>query len=48
MTAHLITEFSMRKLTILGATGSIGSSTLSVVEKNLQTYEIFALAANAT
>ncbi|SKA50141.1 1-deoxy-D-xylulose-5-phosphate reductoisomerase [Enterovibrio nigricans] len=37
----------MRKLTILGATGSIGSSTLSVVEKNLQTYEIFALAANA-
>ncbi|KXF81033.1 1-deoxy-D-xylulose-5-phosphate reductoisomerase [Enterovibrio coralii] len=37
----------MRKLTILGATGSIGSSTLSVVEKNPHAYEVFALAANA-
>ncbi len=37
----------MRKLTILGATGSIGSSTLAVVEKNPHAFEVFALAANA-
>ncbi|AMG30010.1 1-deoxy-D-xylulose-5-phosphate reductoisomerase [Grimontia hollisae] len=37
----------MRKITILGATGSIGTSTLSVIEKNLHAYEVFALAANA-
>lgn len=36
----------MRKLTLLGATGSIGSSTLRVVEKNPHLYEIFALTAN--
>ncbi|EOD81103.1 1-deoxy-D-xylulose 5-phosphate reductoisomerase [Grimontia indica] len=37
----------MRKITILGATGSIGTSTLSVIEKNPHAYEVFALAANA-
>ncbi|WP_150142545.1 1-deoxy-D-xylulose-5-phosphate reductoisomerase, partial [Candidatus Enterovibrio escicola] len=36
----------MRKLTILGATGSIGSSTLSVIEKNSHAFEVFALAAS--
>ncbi|PCS21328.1 1-deoxy-D-xylulose 5-phosphate reductoisomerase [Candidatus Enterovibrio escicola] len=39
-------ELSMRKLTILGATGSIGSSTLSVIEKNSHAFEVFALAAS--
>ncbi len=36
----------MRKLTILGATGSIGLSTLTVVENNIEDYEVFALTAN--
>ncbi|KEY91509.1 1-deoxy-D-xylulose 5-phosphate reductoisomerase [Candidatus Photodesmus blepharus] len=36
----------MNKLTILGATGSIGSKTLEVVEKNLQHFSIFALVAD--
>ncbi|WP_038174016.1 1-deoxy-D-xylulose-5-phosphate reductoisomerase [Vibrio pacinii] len=35
----------MRKLTILGATGSIGASTLKVIEQNPATFSIFALVA---
>ena len=35
----------MRKLTILGATGSIGASTLKVVAENKEQFEVFALAA---
>lgn len=37
----------MRKLTILGATGSIGSSTLAVVAQNLDSFEVTALAAGS-
>lgn len=37
----------MRKLTILGATGSIGSSTLNVVAKNPALFEVVALAAGS-
>lgn len=37
----------MRKLTILGATGSIGSSTLAVVAQNPDLFEITALAAGS-
>ncbi|MDD0823130.1 1-deoxy-D-xylulose-5-phosphate reductoisomerase [Mannheimia sp. AT1] len=33
----------MKKLVILGSTGSIGKSTLSVVEQNKTEYEVFAL-----
>ncbi|WP_373778254.1 1-deoxy-D-xylulose-5-phosphate reductoisomerase [Glaesserella sp.] len=33
----------MKKLVILGSTGSIGTSTLSVVEQNADKYQIFAL-----
>ncbi|MEG9532386.1 1-deoxy-D-xylulose-5-phosphate reductoisomerase [Mannheimia indoligenes] len=33
----------MKKLVVLGSTGSIGKSTLSVVEHNKEQYEIFAL-----
>ena len=36
----------MAKITILGATGSIGQSTLSVIETNPESYEVFALVAN--
>ncbi|OOF27687.1 1-deoxy-D-xylulose-5-phosphate reductoisomerase [Salinivibrio sp. IB872] len=36
----------MQKITVLGATGSIGTSTLSVVEANPQQFEVTALAAN--
>lgn len=35
----------MRKLTILGATGSIGASTLKVVKENPEQFEIVALVA---
>ncbi|OIQ25478.1 1-deoxy-D-xylulose-5-phosphate reductoisomerase [uncultured Vibrio sp.] len=36
----------MRKLTILGATGSIGASTLKVVEQNPDKFSVVALAAS--
>lgn len=37
----------MRKLTILGATGSIGSSTLAVAAQNPQLFDVVALAAGS-
>lgn len=37
----------MRKLTILGATGSIGASTLKVIEQNREAFSIVALAAGS-
>lgn len=37
----------MRNLTILGATGSIGASTLKVVEQNPDLYSVVALAAGS-
>ncbi|MCK6262594.1 1-deoxy-D-xylulose-5-phosphate reductoisomerase [Vibrio sp. ZSDE26] len=37
----------MRKLTILGATGSIGASTFKVVEQNPEQFSIVALAAGS-
>ncbi|WP_283597113.1 1-deoxy-D-xylulose-5-phosphate reductoisomerase [Photobacterium phosphoreum] len=37
----------MRKLTILGATGSIGSSTLAVIAQNPDSFEVTALAAGS-
>ncbi|AZL85514.1 MULTISPECIES: 1-deoxy-D-xylulose-5-phosphate reductoisomerase [Aliivibrio] len=37
----------MRKLTVLGATGSIGSSTLSVAKQNSHQFEIVALGAGS-
>ena len=33
----------MKKVVILGSTGSIGKSTLSVIEKNAEQYQVFAL-----
>lgn len=36
----------MQSLVILGATGSIGASTLSVVEHNPEQYQVYALVAN--
>ncbi len=36
----------MQKITILGSTGSIGKSTLSVVEQNPERYQVFALTAH--
>ena len=35
----------MQKITILGATGSIGASTLSVIEHNPTDFSVFALTA---
>ncbi|CED72139.1 1-deoxy-D-xylulose 5-phosphate reductoisomerase [Aliivibrio wodanis] len=37
----------MRKLTILGATGSIGSSTLSVAKQNADKFDVVALGAGS-
>lgn len=34
---------TMKKITILGSTGSIGKSTLSVIERNSTDYQVFAL-----
>lgn len=36
----------MRTLTILGATGSVGQSTLDLVERNLDRYQVLALTAH--
>ncbi|MCG9714481.1 1-deoxy-D-xylulose-5-phosphate reductoisomerase [Shewanella insulae] len=36
----------MQKMVILGATGSIGASTLSVIEQNPEAYKAFALVAH--
>ena len=38
----------MKKLVILGSTGSIGKSTLSVVEQNKTEYEVFGLVGGKT
>ncbi len=37
----------MQKLTILGATGSIGASTLKVIEQNPDKFSVVALAADS-
>ncbi|MDO6460741.1 1-deoxy-D-xylulose-5-phosphate reductoisomerase [Granulosicoccaceae sp. 1_MG-2023] len=37
---------SLQAVTVLGATGSIGSSTLDVLARNSARYEVFALTAN--
>ena len=37
----------MMRLTVLGATGSIGDSTLDVVRRHPDKYRVFALTANA-
>jgi 1-deoxy-D-xylulose-5-phosphate reductoisomerase len=39
-------ESSVRHVTILGATGSIGASTLDVIERNPQAFAVTALAAH--
>ncbi|RUM86615.1 MAG: 1-deoxy-D-xylulose-5-phosphate reductoisomerase, partial [Candidatus Thioglobus sp.] len=36
----------MKNITLLGATGSIGKSTLSVVDQHPDQFNIFALSAN--
>ena len=36
----------MKKLTILGSTGSIGTQTLDVVRNNLDKFEVVAMSAN--
>ena len=37
----------MKRLTILGATGSIGCSTIDVVLRHPERYEVFALTAHS-
>jgi len=37
----------MQHITILGATGSIGDSTLDVIRLNRDAYTVFALAAHS-
>lgn len=38
----------MQNMVILGATGSIGASTLSVISANPDAYRVYALVANAS
>src|SRR5690606_6557463 len=38
-------DWLMKKITILGSTGSIGVSTLDVIEKNPKAFKVTALAA---
>ena len=37
----------MKRITILGATGSIGTSTLDLIERNRDGFEVLALTANS-
>ena len=37
----------MKRLTLLGATGSVGDSTLDVVARHPDRFEVVALAANS-
>jgi 1-deoxy-D-xylulose-5-phosphate reductoisomerase len=37
----------MKKLSILGSTGSIGTQTLEIVRKNKEEFKVEALAANS-
>jgi 1-deoxy-D-xylulose-5-phosphate reductoisomerase len=41
-----MSQFKARRITVLGATGSVGSSTLSLIEENPGKYEVEALTAN--
>jgi 1-deoxy-D-xylulose-5-phosphate reductoisomerase len=41
-------ENSPRQVSVLGATGSIGVSTLDVIARHPQTYQVFGLAANSS
>jgi 1-deoxy-D-xylulose-5-phosphate reductoisomerase len=41
-----MTDIRPRRITILGATGSVGRSTLSLIEENRGEYEVEALTAN--
>ncbi|MFT5740401.1 MAG: 1-deoxy-D-xylulose-5-phosphate reductoisomerase, partial [Gammaproteobacteria bacterium] len=36
----------MRQITILGATGSVGQSTLDIIARHPDKYKVFALTAN--
>ena len=38
----------MKKITILGSTGSIGTQTLDVVRKNKDKFEVVAISANSS
>ena len=44
----MASTLSPKTLTLLGATGSIGTSTLDLVRKNPQTYRLHALTANSS
>ena len=38
----------MKRITILGSTGSIGTQTLDVVRKNRDKFEVVAISANSS
>ena len=43
--AGLLDRLTMRSVTILGATGSVGRSTLDLIERDRERFEIVALTA---
>ncbi|MDR1529739.1 MAG: 1-deoxy-D-xylulose-5-phosphate reductoisomerase [Burkholderiales bacterium] len=46
MSPRPLSDFPRRRLTLLGATGSIGDSTLDIVARHPERFEVVALAAN--
>ncbi|MCE7699711.1 MAG: 1-deoxy-D-xylulose-5-phosphate reductoisomerase, partial [Methanobacterium paludis] len=45
-TAELIGDVSMKKISILGSTGSIGTQTLDVIRKDKENFKLLAVSAN--
>ena len=41
-------DLGVRRVTILGATGSVGSSTLDLIERDADAYEVLALTGSAS
>ena len=43
---HAVNNNRVQQITVLGATGSIGSSTLDVIERHPERYQVYALTAH--
>lgn len=43
---HVVNNNRVQQITVLGATGSIGSSTLDVIERHPKRYQVYALTAH--
>ena len=43
---HFCIRMNMKKITLLGSTGSIGTQTLDVIRQNRDKFEVVAISAN--